>query len=528
MRLPTRPAAFAALAALAAAVLLTRPGPPPAAAQPPAAELPPDLALVPADALGFVHVRAADLWKADLPRYAPRIPNVDRVTGFVLPGPDRKEPVPFLAVRLAAPIDRDAVVAAHLPGAKKVAAGGKTAFVSAEAGLAAAFPDDRHLVLGPAAGFEAYLKHPAAKAGPLSHGLKLAASGRPVVVGLNLAALPPDAARDLAAGAKELLKAEHLTAAVDLAGGGKMDLAAGFKTAADATAAEAAVNGLAGLARKELARRKDGPGGPAGDLADAFLMVTGLGTADPGKYVTRDGAALAARVPLPKESAPGAGPAAVASGLLFPAGRWMGAAARSQSLNNLKQIALAVHNYHDTFNKFPQDVLDKNGKPLLSWRVQLLPYIEQDAVFRLFKLDEPWDSENNAKAAKTAIKVFLSPGTAAADADGFGLTNYQGVAGPGAVFERGKGPQSLIHFTDGTSNTIMVVETGEAVPWAKPADLAYDPKGPLPKWGFPGSDTVLVALGDGSTRALNLRKVSDQTLRGALTHSGGEVLGPDW
>ncbi|MBA4062706.1 MAG: hypothetical protein C0501_03190 [Isosphaera sp.] len=511
-----------AVAALAAAVALARPDPPPA-------ELPPDLALVPADAVGFVHVRAADLWKTDFPRFAPKIPGLDRATGFVLADPVRKEPVPFLAVRTAAPLDRDAVVTAHLPGARKVTAGGRVAFVSDEAGLGVLFPDDRHLVLGPARGFEVYLKHPAAKAGPLAHGLRLAAAGRPVVVGLNPSALPPAALGGLAG-----LKAEHLTAALDLGAEPRLEFAAGYRSADDAKAAEAAVTGAAEFVRKELARRKDGPAvpadDPAADLVGALTAVLATAGPDPGKHVRRDGATLAARVPLPKEPAAADAPAAVGTELLFPASRWMGAAARAKSLNNLKQIALAVHNYHDTHNKFPQDVVTKDGKPLLSWRVQILPYIEQENVFRQFKLDEPWNSENNKKAAAAVVPVFTSPNVTGrlVDADGFALTHYQGVAGPGTVFERGKGPQSLAHFTDGTSNTIMVVETAEAVPWAKPADLPYDPKGPLPKWGVPGSDVLLVVLGDGTTRGLNLRKVSDRTMRSALTHSGGEVLGSDW
>src|SRR5688572_9177285 len=71
------------------------------------------------------------------------------------------------------------------------------------------------------------------------------------------------------------------------------------------------------------------------------------------------------------------------------------AAARQQSSNNLKQLALALHNYHDTIGKMPQDIVDKDGKPLLSWRVHLLPYMEEDHIYKQFKLDEPWDSTTN-------------------------------------------------------------------------------------------------------------------------------------
>jgi hypothetical protein len=76
------------------------------------------------------------------------------------------------------------------------------------------------------------------------------------------------------------------------------------------------------------------------------------------------------------------------------------------SQNNVKQIALAFHNYESTFAFFPQDVKDKNGKPLLSWRVQILPYIEEDALWKQFKMDEPWDSDTNKKLIEKMPKVF--------------------------------------------------------------------------------------------------------------------------
>src|SRR5690242_10209850 len=66
-----------------------------------------------------------------------------------------------------------------------------------------------------------------------------------------------------------------------------------------------------------------------------------------------------------------------------------------QSSNNLKQLVLAFHNYNDAYGKLPTNVLSKDNKPILSWRVQILPFIEQDNLYKQFKLDEPWDSENN-------------------------------------------------------------------------------------------------------------------------------------
>src|SRR5690606_26090491 len=84
-------------------------------------------------------------------------------------------------------------------------------------------------------------------------------------------------------------------------------------------------------------------------------------------------------------------------------------AQRSNSMNNLKQIMLAIHNYHDTHGKIPQDIRDEEGNLLLSWRVQILPFIEQQALYQQFKLDEPWDSEHNLPLSKVMPRPYVSP-----------------------------------------------------------------------------------------------------------------------
>jgi len=103
-----------------------------------------------------------------------------------------------------------------------------------------------------------YLKHKSPTTGPLSHGLKLAASGKPVVVSVNVAALPipPRELEGLPPEVKPLLKAEHVTASLDLATSARIDMTAGYKNAADAQDAEKAVKALAELGRKELAKVK--------------------------------------------------------------------------------------------------------------------------------------------------------------------------------------------------------------------------------------------------------------------------------
>lgn len=192
---------------------------------------------------------------------------------------------------------------------------------------------------------------------------------------------------------------------------------------------------------------------------------------------------------------------------------------------NLKNLALAMHNYHDAMGTFPNNVTDKKGKALLSWRVQLLPYIEEDALYRRFKLDEPWDSKHNVRLVAEMPKVFASPRVTLKKK---GYTVYQGFAGAGALFPPGRRGLRMVDITDGTSNTIMFVEATAAVPWTKPADVPFDEKKDVVKFGQALGERPLAAMCDGSTRHLDLRKISKETLKGAITTQGGEVLGADW
>jgi hypothetical protein len=532
--------------------------------------LPADLALVPANAAGFIHIRGADLWKSDIfasfrktfesagPKaiatidrdFVPKPSTFDRLTAFVLINKQMgNQPEPFVILRFTAPFEVAEVVTAYLPKATATKVGGKTVYRGEQAEFELYFPDHQHIVLGMHGSLERYLTHDAPASGPLQSGLKLAASGKPVVVSVNVSALPiPE--RELAelpAEIKPLLKAEHVTASLDLATAARIELLAGYKNAEDAQAAERAIGTLAEYGRKQLALAKQevekklynpkvkSPRPPL-ELPEVLLSVMALGAinqmdellAKPDDIIKRTGSTLTASFSMPKELVVAAsGLAAVGVGLLLPAVQKVReAAARVQDQNNMKQIVLAVHAYADTYGHFPTNISDKNGKPLLSWRVAILPFMEQQNLYNQFKLDEPWDSANNKKWSDILIKTYMSPNADPSVAGN--MTLYKGFVGPGTVFEPGK-KITFANITDGTSNTILFVESGPPVPWAKPEDFSFDPNKPLPKLSVPGmGDMINVAMCDGSVRIVNTKTVSEKTLKAAITRDGGEVLGTDW
>ncbi|MBP3960367.1 DUF1559 domain-containing protein [Gemmata sp. G18] len=208
-------------------------------------------------------------------------------------------------------------------------------------------------------------------------------------------------------------------------------------------------------------------------------------------------------------------------------------AVKMSALNHFKQIVLALLNYDSGYNAAPvhgvgpKGALLKNAneKPLLSWRVAILPYIDQNDLYQQFKFDEPWDSENNKKLIDKMPKLFAPVGKPSKP----GYTHMQMVVGPNAL----QPPSVNIphSFPDGTSNTIAVVEAAEPVIWTKPDDVmlpgAALPKDLKKKFGGVQPGGFNVALWDGSVRFIP-DTVSERTLGLLLNPKDGQVLPSDW
>ncbi len=202
---------------------------------------------------------------------------------------------------------------------------------------------------------------------------------------------------------------------------------------------------------------------------------------------------------------------------------------RIELADRLKRLALALYAYADDHagRLPPAAVFDQAGKPLLSWRVLLLHYLDQEELYRQFRLDEPWDSPHNLALLARMPEAYAPPEVPGLRADPH-ATFYQVFVGKGAAFEGQDGLRLREDFPDGLDATIIVAEAGEAVPWTKPADLAYDPAGPLPQLGgiFAGRPAHVV-LADGTVRQLP-PDLHEATLRDAITRNDGRRLGPDW
>ena len=211
--------------------------------------------------------------------------------------------------------------------------------------------------------------------------------------------------------------------------------------------------------------------------------------------------------------------------LLLPAVRSSREAARrSQCVNNLKQIGLAMLNYHEVYDCLPPAAItDKNGKPLLSWRVAILPYVESSPLYSKFHLDEPWDSPHNLSLLDATPRFYACPSDSTLKP---GMTGYQAVIGANTAFTPDFKPLNFKDFTDGLGQTLLVGESRRTVPWTKPEDLSFDMTVPLSGLGSHHgyhNNGFNALLADGSVRFLKA-SITSITLGAILTPNGNEVV----
>jgi hypothetical protein len=517
------------LLALAGVVFALKPA---ANAQPPANDRATLLSYVPADAALFLYADVPAVWNSDPVKQFRATDKAsfakieDAVKAFGSTVPDLKHLAVYVpqlkregdderlgvALAFAKPYDK-----------KKLEAGFKD-MVRKGTEVKLVAPSDTVAVV--LLGLKGDYAKPQPVAGPLADAIKSAATGTHALVGgLTFANLPDELQRDdlpaQVRAFRPILTAESLTATLDAGADLALGVRVRTKREAQAVDAEKALAALAKMIGDEAARELPDFEKDAQKEADLKPVVTvfkaGLKALAGAKFDVK-GTEATARVVLPLDGLP------VAAAYTAAVTRAQSAAAVVQSSNNLKQIGLAMHNYHDTFgNMPPAAVCDKKGKPQLSWRVLILPYIEEEALYKKFKLDEPWDSENNKKLLDQMPKVYAIPGQKAAA----NATHYRVFAGNGAAFEWVKGVR-LLDYTDGTSNTLMVVTAANAVPWTKPDELEFDPdQDPTKQIGLVVNGRWQFVMGDGSVRSLT-KFPPKETMKALVTRAGGEVINFDF
>jgi hypothetical protein len=163
-------------------------------------------------------------------------------------------------------------------------------------------------------------------------------------------------------------------------------------------------------------------------------------------------------------------------------------------------------------------VYGEDGTPLHSWRVLLLPYIEQDELYKQFKLGEPWDSPHNIRLLERMPRQYAPPWREYEYPPHHTVCHV--FVGKGTPFER-DGLRSA-DFPDGASNTFLVVEAGDPVPWTKPAEIEFAPDRPLRLRG-PFKNIFRACFADGSVRYIR-SDADEATLRALVTRNGREPL----
>jgi prepilin-type N-terminal cleavage/methylation domain-containing protein len=200
------------------------------------------------------------------------------------------------------------------------------------------------------------------------------------------------------------------------------------------------------------------------------------------------------------------------------------AARRTQCKNNLKQIAMAMHIYHDTYGSFPPAVTySADGKPMHSWRVLLLPFLNERPLYSQYNMNEPWNSHWNSQLLSRMPKVYACPSAP----PGTGETHYAVPVGAKTMFPPERAV-SIREIIDGTSNTIMVLEShGSNLNWMAPVDVTVGvgmPEAQPVSFSSNHLGGIHIALADGSVRFLS-SKVPSETLDRLLMPDDGRVVG---
>jgi len=207
----------------------------------------------------------------------------------------------------------------------------------------------------------------------------------------------------------------------------------------------------------------------------------------------------------------------------------------AQCINNLQQIASALINYNKANGHFPPTyIADQEGKPMTSWRMLILPYLERGDLYKAYKSGQAWNSSANKKVSSARVTTYECASHYGSNQSGTANTDYFAVVGPNSAWAGDK-PRKASDFGSDASHTIMLVEdAGSAVAWAEPSDFSVDrlgivgrdPRAPAlssnhrpPEsffYTYGRFSGVCVAMANGNVHFLRTDNLSPETLRKIL------------
>ncbi|TWT32533.1 Regulatory protein BlaR1 [Posidoniimonas corsicana] len=315
-------------------------------------------------------------------------------------------------------------------------------------------------------------------------------------------------------------KIRHIVGSLSIDDNARFELTASTDSEQSAKQVAATLEALRVLAQNGLAQQRNNAPEEHREMIMQALDVIDAAVA--GLDIKADGSS-ASMAYEPDQSV--AQIAEVATTLLPAVDAARASARRQQGLNNLKQLGLAMHNFYSVHERLPQasstDYYDYEAKQWRksehphSWRVTLLPFLEQQALYNAYRFDEPWDSEANMRIANTLVPVMVDPNSTSST-----NASYFMPVGPDTAFPKDRA-LTFMDIRDGTSKTILFVQAKRDTPWTKPEDIEVTADGKLPELGGFSQGVFLVALIDGSAHTLS-QDMPEDILRAMFTRDGRE------
>ncbi|WP_165069380.1 sigma-70 family RNA polymerase sigma factor [Paludisphaera rhizosphaerae] len=207
--------------------------------------------------------------------------------------------------------------------------------------------------------------------------------------------------------------------------------------------------------------------------------------------------------------------------------------ALQRQASNMREILKALRGYESKTGAFPVSAIyGSDGAPKLSWRVALLPYLNEEALYQEFHLDEPWDSPHNKALISRMPTVYETPNAPAP----LGSTRFRGFSDSRTMFrdgaERDRKGVKLQDVVDGQWNTVFLAVAADSQEWTKPGELPFAfPTQTLPAVDLSDQRRAMLGMVDGSVRRLagpDARPINPMNLGAMITRNGGEVVFPEF